>query len=376
MPVAYYEYWLSQIPYVGSATIQKLLNRYGTPEQIYRAPVAEWAEDRLLTGRQLTSLERSRSAQAFHKIDKDLELMKRQNIRLITSGSSEYPESLRYIANPPYSLFAKGNLPDPGRPCLAVVGGRTTSYAARSFAAKIGRELAEHGIGVVSGLARGIDVAAQQGVLSIPGGVTYGILGCGIDQCYPEENMEPYMLMQQQGGVISEFAPGVRPVAANFPMRNRLISGLSQGILVIGARENSGSLITVSHALEEGKDIFVVPGNVWDPGFEASNRLLKEGAVPVTGIRDILDGMGIFVDEDISSTKDRIVKNLTGEEARIYELLGLSPVHISQICEALQMSVPQVLQVIHGLLGRGIVREEGNHYYTVESELFFTNQKK
>lgn len=376
MPVAYYEYWLSQIPYVGSATIQKLLNRYGTPEQIYRAPVAELAEDRLLTGRQLTSLERSRSAQAFHKIDKDLELMKRQNIRLITSGSSEYPESLRYIANPPYSLFAKGNLPDPGRPCLAVVGGRTTSYAARSFAAKIGRELAEHGIGVVSGLARGIDVAAQQGVLSIPGGVTYGILGCGIDQCYPEENMEPYMLMQQQGGVISEFAPGVRPVAANFPMRNRLISGLSQGILVIGARENSGSLITVSHALEEGKDIFVVPGNVWDPGFEASNRLLKEGAVPVTGIRDILDGMGIFVDEDISSTKDRIVKNLTGEEARIYELLGLSPVHISQICEALQMSVPQVLQVIHGLLGRGIVREEGNHYYTVESELFFTNQKK
>ncbi len=376
MPVAYYEYWLSQIPYVGSATIQKLLNRYGTPEQIYRAPVAELAEDRLLTGRQLTSLERSRSAQAFHKIDKDLELMKRQNIRLITSGSSEYPESLRYIANPPYSLFAKGNLPDPGRPCLAVVGGRTTSYAARSFAAKIGRELAEHGIGVVSGLARGIDVAAQQGVLSIPGGVTYGILGCGIDQCYPEENMEPYMLMQQQGGVISEFAPGVRPVAANFPMRNRLISGLSQGILVIGARENSGSLITVSHALEEGKDIFVVPGNVWDPGFEASNRLLKEGAVPVTEIRDILDGMGIFVDEDISSTKDRIVKNLTGEEARIYELLGLSPVHISQICEALQMSVPQVLQVIHGLLGRGIVREEGNHYYTVESELFFTNQKK
>ena len=376
MPVAYYEYWLSQIPYVGSATIQKLLNRYGTPEQIYRAPVAELAEDRLLTGRQLTSLERSRSAQAFHKIDKDLELMKRQNIRLITSGSSEYPESLRHIASPPYSLFVKGNLPDQQRPCLAVVGGRTTSYAARSFAAKIGRELAEHGIGVVSGLARGIDVAAQQGVLSIPGGVTYGILGCGIDQCYPEENMEPYMLMQQQGGVISEFAPGVRPVAANFPMRNRLISGLSQGILVIGARENSGSLITVSHALEEGKDIFVVPGNVWDPGFEASNRLLKEGAVPVTEIRDILDGMGIFVDEDISSTKDRIVKNLTGEEARIYELLGLSPVHISQICEALQMSVPQVLQVIHGLLGRGIVREEGNHYYTVESELFFTNQKK
>ena len=376
MPVAYYEYWLSQIPYIGSATIQKLLSRYGTPEQIYRASAAELAEDKLLTGRQLTSLERSRCGQALHKIDRDLELMKRQKIRLITSGSSEYPESLRHIANPPYSLFVKGRLPDPDRPCLAVVGGRTTSYAARSFAAKIGRELAEHGIGVVSGLARGIDVAAQQGVLSIPGGVTYGILGCGIDQCYPEENMEPYMLMQQQGGVISEFAPGVRPVAANFPMRNRLISGLSRGILVIGARENSGSLITVSHALEEGKDIFVVPGNVWDPGFEASNRLLKEGAVPVTGIRDILDGMGIFVDEDISSTKDRVVKNLTGEEARIYELLGLSPVHISQICEALQMSVPQVLQVIHGLLGRGIVREEGNHYYTVESELFFTNQKK
>lgn len=376
MPVAYYEYWLSQIPYIGSVTIQKLLSRYGTPEQIYRASAAELAEDKLLTGRQLTTLERSRSAQALHKIDKDLELMKRQNIRLITSGSCEYPESLRHIANPPYSLFVKGRLPDPDRPCLAVVGGRTTSYAARSFAAKIGRELAEHGIGVVSGLARGIDVAAQQGVLSIPGGVTYGILGCGIDQCYPEENMEPYMLMQQQGGVISEFAPGVRPVAANFPMRNRLISGLSRGILVIGARENSGSLITVSHALEEGKDIFVVPGNVWDPGFEASNRLLKEGAVPVTGIRDILDGMGIFVDEDISRTKDRVVKNLTGEEARIYELLGLSPVHISQICESLQMSVPQVLQVIHGLLGRGIVREEGNHYYTVESELFFTNQKK
>lgn len=376
MTVAYYEYWLSQIPYVGSATIHKLLRRYGTAEQIYRASAAEMEENKLLTGRQLTSLERARSAKAQQNVYKGLELMQRQNIRLITSQSPSYPESLRHIASPPYSLFVKGNLPDQHRPCLAVVGGRTTSYAARSFATKIGRELAEHGIAVVSGLARGIDVASQQGVLSIPGGITYGILGCGIDQCYPEENMEPYMLMQQQGGVISEFAPGVRPVASNFPMRNRLISGLSQGILVIGARENSGSLITVSHALEEGKDIFVVPGSVWDPEFEASNRLLKEGAVPVTGIRDILDGMGIFVDEDVSSIKGRVIKTLTGEEARIYELLGLSPVHISQICESLQLSVPLVLRGIHGLLCRGIVREEGNHYYTVESELFFTNQKK
>ena len=153
--------------------------------------------------------------------------------------------------------------------------------------------------------ARGIDISAQKGALDIPGGKTYGVLGTGVDICYPREHIEQYMLMQRRGAVISEYAPGSRGFRSNFARRNRIISGLSDGVLVIAAREGSGSLITAECALEQGKEVFIVPGNILDPSYAGGNQLLKSGAAVVTDIQDILDGLGAFWDINYSAQKKK-----------------------------------------------------------------------
>lgn len=359
---AMYAFWISDIPKIGCKKINYLLQCFHGPEEVFAASEEALAETEGISG---ADVERIINSRNVDKIKYRYDAMHKKNISFTWQGQPEYPSKLYCIDNAPYSLFYRGHLPREDKPVVAVVGARNASHAGIQLAGQMGRQLAENGISVVSGLARGIDIAAQRGVLEVAGGRTYGVLGCGIDICCPRENIESYMMMQEHGGVISEFAPGVSPQPGNFPMRNRIISGLSDAILVIEAGRKSGSLITAGLGAEQGKDIFVVPGDVWNPSYEGSNELIQDGAALVTKTRDILDGLGIFFDEDASQRKKKCEVMLETTEKIVYSYLSLDPTHLSKIVKISGLSVQKTMELLLSLELKGVVRDVGNHYFAI-----------
>ena len=267
-----FAFWLSSINGVGSKTIQKLLCYFEDEKGIFNAKIEELYRVEGIRKEIIQKIVQSRNCKEIEKAWKNLTESK---IKFTYLSSKDYPVKLKNIYEPPYSLFYRGNLPDTSKPAVAVVGARNATYEGRCIAEKFGRELARYGVQVISGLARGIDINSQKGAMSVVSGKTFGVLGCGIDICYPKQHMNEYIMMQSKGGVISEYSPGVSPVAGNFPRRNRIISGLSDGILVIQAGKKSGSLITAELGLEQGKDVFVVPGSINDEFYNGSNELIK-----------------------------------------------------------------------------------------------------
>ena len=212
----------------------------------------------------------------------------RLGIRILPIHHPDYPECLRSIQEPPLVLYCKGQLPDPKRQLLVgVVGTRKASLYGIATARKLGQQLGAHGAVVVSGMAAGIDTAATQGALTSMG-YAVGVLGCGIDVIFPRSNRELYGSMGNYGCLISEYPPGSPPLGWHFPLRNRIISGLSQALVVVEAPEKSGALITARHALEQGRDVFAVPGNLDNPNCVGSNQLMREGAGVVTCAWDIV----------------------------------------------------------------------------------------
>lgn len=287
--------------------------------------------------------------------------MQKQNISYISEKNQAYPEKLRHIYKPPKGLHVRGSLPGADCLAIAVIGARECSFYGKETAFYFARELARSGVLIISGLARGIDAAAHRGALD-GGGETYGVLGCGIDICYPKENAELYAQVEKRGGILSEYGLGEPPLAGYFPLRNRIISGLSEGILVIEARERSGSLITVEHGLEQGKDIFVLPGRICDDLSKGCNRLLKAGAIPVTEPSDILQYYGLSADKSSRQLK----KNnnlLEKEEKMVYSKVCLVPKHINQVAEECGLPVLEVMQNLISLELKGYIKQPFKGYY-------------
>lgn len=312
-------WWLSTVPGLGAVRLRQLSEFLGRPEQIWSLVDAEggkrnegpgevrssalyerlWQKARawqersgercVLTGDNLHQLllhrnEAEKSVQEYHRWTE-------QGIKFITVWDNEYPGRLLSLYDRPYALYLRGSLPKEKRPAAAIVGARACSMYGSSQARKIGRELAEAGVQIISGLAYGIDSAGHKGALEsgMPA-ATFAVLGCGLDQCYPREHgWLAERILENGGGVLSEFAPGSRALASHFPMRNRIISGLSDCILVMEARERSGSLITVDQALEQGKEVFALPGRVDDPLSAGCHRLLENGAALLSGSGAALD---------------------------------------------------------------------------------------
>ena len=224
---------------------------------------------------------------------------RRNSIQWIQQEDIEYPEKLRPYKGMPKTLYVLGGLPDPSRPSVAVVGARRSTSYGDNIARQFSAELAANGIQIISGLAWGIDTAAHTGALE-GGGETYAVMGCGVDVCYPAGNRKLYdwILQEKRGGIISEQEPGRPPLAGFFPARNRIISGLSCGVVVVEAPEKSGALLTAKYALEQGRDVFVIPGNVDNEGFRGSNRLLRAGAIAVATGQEIMEEYeGIYPDK-------------------------------------------------------------------------------
>ena len=282
-----YIYFFASLNELGGAAMRRMLNEYGDERNIFKMSDSDVMNCPLLTKRQKDAFCKRRKEA---RLEADYELLMKKNIKMTIIGRDDYPVRLTNISSPPYALFYKGRLPDNEMPYVAIIGARGSSeygsYAARLFA----RALAENGIGIISGLASGIDGLAQTAAIEA-GGISYGILGSGVDICYPASNRRLYEELQKKGGVISEFAPGTKPEAFRFPMRNRIISALSDIVLVIEAKERSGTSITVNMALEQGKDVYAVPGRICDHLSYGCNNIIREGAGIALSPEDIINAL-------------------------------------------------------------------------------------
>ena len=367
MEKAEYGYWLANLPGIGLRKIERLLEIFTDSKAVYEATERELnalKKDGTLpeqfSGRDIETILGTRDKDEIH--DSYTKLISR-GIYFVTREDNEYPAQLRNIFGAPYGLYVKGRLPGRKEKCLAIIGARECSPYGREMAACLSDAAARAGIAVISGLARGIDGYAHEGALAA-GGATYGILGCGIDICYPRENFKLYMEMQREGGVISEYPPGTRPAAGNFPMRNRIISGISDAVVVVEAKKKSGSLITVDLGLEQGKEIYAIPGKATDRLSEGCNNLIKMGAKLVTSPKDILED---FI-PNYEQTMDEMKKNnklLEKVGKIVYASLCLEPKHIEEIAQMTGLSLEVLMEQLFLLEMDGFVRQTRKNYYII-----------
>jgi DNA processing protein len=278
-----YAHWLSNVPGIGNKTLIALTQSGMTCKEAYTASAKELSA--ILSQKQRTSLEKSRLEWNFEQEKKKLE---EKQVRFVSILDPEYPDKLRHIPDQPFGLYVKGELPDPNVPSVAIIGARMCSDYGRYMARQFGRGLALSGVQVISGMARGIDGLAQHAALSA-GGKSFAILGGGVDICYPEENRDVFEALPENGGLISEFPPEVQPISRFFPMRNRIISALSDILLVVEARQKSGTSITVDTALEQGREVLAVPGRVTDRLSDGCNYLISQGAGVAISVEDVLE---------------------------------------------------------------------------------------
>ncbi len=274
---------------------------------------------------------------------------KKKHLQVISLDSEEYPNSLRKIYSPPSVLYYKGNILEFSRHIngnyLSVVGSRRCSSYGRMIAFDFSKNISRFNIGIVSGMARGIDSEAHRGALW-GNGYTVAVLGCGADVIYPKENKKLYEDISERGCVLSEYPPGTPPYKNNFPARNRIVSGLSSGTLIVEAAEKSGAMITVDMALEQGKNVYVIPGNINSINSRGCNELIKNGAICVTDYKDILSDY--FIEVPVKEKEDGILNSLKGIELEVYkaiingafvpeDIVKMTQIHISEVLSSLTM---------------------------------------
>jgi len=273
-------------------------------------------------------------------------------IKYITISDAYYPELLRLIKDPPEKLYYRGDISLCRNLCLAVVGARKATPYGKWAAYNIAKRAAEHGIVIVSGMAAGIDSCGHRGALEA-GGKTIAVLGCGIDICYPSQNKELMERIAAKGLILSEYPPGSPPLTFQFPLRNRIISGLSQGVVIAEASLNSGSLITADCALNQGREVYAVPGNINSIYSIGSNKLIQDGAVPIVVIDDILEAMGITDRKEWKSDKISIRK----DEKAILDLIAESgEVSIDYLCRKIEKPPSLVSAMVTVLEMKGRVQ--------------------
>lgn len=357
-----YKYWLASIKELNAKEKIQLKDMVGNEEEIYR--MSEYQTEKLHTIPEKIKIV-LKEAKKNGAWEKEWEKFREQQIGLICWQDKEYPAKLEQIYNPPYCLYHKGRLPKPEEKLVAIVGARGCSPYGETVARSIGKELAVNGIGVVSGMALGVDAAAHMGNLEGMGN-TYAILGCGVDVCYPAANRRLYQQLAQMGGVISEFSCGCQPAKMLFPMRNRIISGLADAVIVVEARKRSGSLITADYALEQGKAVYAVPGRISDSLSYGTNWLLSQGAAPFYSVTEFLKDMGIMADKK-RSDKKIIEISLEKNERLVYSVLDFTPKHLEVVIEETGLDFFAVLNALNHLERCGYTREMYKNYYVKNS---------
>jgi DNA processing protein len=351
-------YWLAlrRVRGVGPRISRLLLERFQAPERIFGASDNELVQ----TGIPRPTARNILTFTDFEPIEKELCELPRLGARLVRWSDPDYPVNLRHIADPPPYFFIRGNLKADESRCVAVVGARAASDAGRRMAQRLGLELAAKGFTVVSGLARGIDSEAHQGALDGRGS-TAAVMGCGIDIVYPPENRKlAEAIIDGGGAIISELPVGTPPIAENFPTRNRLISGLCLGVVIVEAAEKSGSLITARMALEQDRQVFAVPGSPLTGRTRGSNRLLKEGARLVDCVEDVLEELApqlgevsarrvepqAEVEAGVETGVDSTAPRPSELDLILNQLKGPDKLHVDSIIEGSGLSVQTVLKLL------------------------------
>ncbi|MBQ6361859.1 MAG: DNA-processing protein DprA [Lachnospiraceae bacterium] len=377
-------YWLDRIDGLGKKRLQKLREVLGENTEDTAARLYEMNEAQV----------RELFAECFGENNKDERVIRsvleagrldpaaeytaliRQGVQFYTKEDEEYPPRLRTIPDPPEVLYVAGKLPSPVMPALAVIGARDASPYGREQAKRFAKELSEVGIQIISGMARGVDGIAGRAALPGSGG-SFAVLGCGVDICYPPENRDLYDALKERGGLISEYHPGTLPKAGLFPARNRIISGLSDALLVTEARLRSGTLITTDAALEQGREIFAIPGRISDPFSMGCNELIRQGAQLAADPGQIIEffyGIHGEVPEEEAALErarsDSIRKSMPREEGVLYELLDANESRHSEIllpalaCELRRpVGAGEMKTLLMKLVLKGYAIEEGNGWY-------------
>lgn len=352
----YYWLGLKAVPGIGNVAFRRLLERFETPEAAVRASVSELTT---VKGVSPVIAQAIKGGEWCRFADEEIRRLEMGAVQLVTYLSANYPKALFEIPDPPPFLYVKGEL-RASEIAIAMVGSRrATSYGILATA-KLAEGLAGNGVCVVSGMARGVDTAAHKGALQVDGR-TIGVLGCGVDKIYPPENRALFEQVAEKGCLVSEFPLGTLPLAENFPRRNRIISGLTSGVLVVEAAEKSGSLITAQYALEHGRDVFAVPGNISFASSKGCNHLIKQGAKLVDCVEDVLEELP--VQHGAPLLHNSKIFTLTAKEAAIYEVLARSPLHIDDIISQTELTPGEVSSMLLHLELKGAVTSlPGTHY--------------
>ena len=351
---------LSMVQELGPVSGRKLLASFGSPENIFKAET-----DALLSVKGTTRerVDNIRNFSQWGEVEKYLRVIERKGISVVPCQDVRYPEALKNIEDAPLVLYMKGEYHPDDRFAIGVVGSRNHTPYGESVTQKIAGELSSAGFTIVSGLARGIDTLSHRSALAA-GGRTIAVLGSGLDVHYPAENRGLSERIVSSGCVISEFLPGTMPNKENFPRRNRLISGLSLGILVVEATDNSGSLITAGYALEQNKEVFSVPGNITSRNSEGTNKLIKQGAKIVLGTDDIIEELAPVLKGYIRTGQKESLQ-LEGEESRLCTLLSREPKHVDLISRESGLSINQLLGLLLSLELKGIVKQAGGKRFYI-----------
>ncbi len=346
-------------PRCGPRRVRLILERFGTPEAFFAASYKERQD----LGLPRSLWEQPPPREALAQAQEEAKALEKLGAHFITWDDEEYPPSLRELPDPPPILFFKGSF-DLRLPSLAVVGSRAaTSYGLRITRTWV-RELVRAGVGVVSGLAVGIDTAAHQATLEA-GGFTIAVLGNGLDEPYPRENLPLATAIAEKGLLLTEFPLKTKPRPQNFPIRNRLISGLAQAVLVVEASPRSGSLITARLAGEQGKEILAVPGPVYSYRSHGCHQLIREGALLVDRPEQVLDALGlsglVFAPEAQKDSAKRLT--LSTEETKVWEVLEPSPIHLDEIARRAGLAVSQVSGILVALELKGLVASSPGNFF-------------
>lgn len=367
-----YIHWLYQAVGVGSRGFLRSLATLGTPRELYRLTVSGALSEKVSERYEKKVAKMSEFSRGYD-VAGMYGRMRERGIFLVTEDEPQFPERLSRIPDKPYALYFAGRLPQAEKRAVAVIGARECTAYGRYMAEQFGAAFAKAGIQVISGMARGIDGIGQTAALK-EGGYSLGVLGCGVDICYPGENRELYETLLAVGGICSEYPPGTEPRAVLFPPRNRIISGLCDAVLVVEAREKSGTLITVDMALEQGREVYALPGRATDPLSGGCNRLIRQGAGLASSPEEVLEelmggaGRGLFAGSKGKAVQGRLVF-LEGVQGELWEILDFNPLPAQELQRRYEekygktVALPILFKELLELCAGGYAGQVGGRYF-------------
>ncbi len=356
-------YWIgfNKVPGIGAARLRALLDYFGDLEVAWRAA----AHDLRQAGLDRRSIANLLEARSELDLDAELERLERMRVSVLTWDDAAYPRNLRAVYNAPPVLYVRGRIETRDEWAVAVVGTRKASVYGKEAARMLGAGLARAAVTVVSGLAWGIDTVAHRASLDA-GGRTIAVLGCGVDIVYPQQNARLAAEIVERGALVSEYALGTRPDARNFPPRNRIISGLALGTVVVEADLGSGARITADFAAEQGRDVFAVPGSIFTRGSRGTNELIQQGAKLVCNVSDVLEELNLTMVSEQAQARAIIPENET--ESLLLEHLSAEPAHVDELRRAVRLPIAQVSSTLALMELKGMVRQVGGMNYVLARE--------